>query len=245
MNDNLVKINLHGVLGKAIGEVWDLSVKSVSEAIHAINTITKGKLFQFLKENDKNGLRYKVLINDEQFLFNKEVTEKNIEELQYSELCIKSNNLKNIDIVPLIEAANSSILGIIAGVILIIIGIILIATPFGVPLIIGGIGLIAAGVINLLSSPPKFQDFRSIGDNPAASYLFNGPENVIGEGGPVPIGYGRLIIGSLVVSASYVNTDVLAPGLSEPGSATPVGGSIGGGGGPAGNKGGGGGKQVF
>ena len=38
-------------------------------------------------------------------------------------------------------------------------------------------------------------------------YLFSGPANIIGGGGPVPVGYGRAIIGSQVVSSAYVVRD--------------------------------------
>ena len=37
----------------------------------------------------------------------------------------------------------------------------------------------------------------------ANSYLFSGPVNVLNEGGPVPIGYGRLIVGSQVIMSAY------------------------------------------
>ena len=37
----------------------------------------------------------------------------------------------------------------------------------------------------------------------ANSYLFNGPVNIINEGGPVPIGYGRLIVGSQTIMSAY------------------------------------------
>ena len=43
----------------------------------------------------------------------------------------------------------------------------------------------------------------------ANSYLFSGPVNVINEGGPVPIGYGRLIVGSQVIMSTYGTTKVL------------------------------------
>ena len=49
------------------------------------------------------------------------------------------------------------------------------------------------------------EDFRGGGKQ---SYLFNGPINVTNEGGPVPVGYGRLIVGSQVTYASYEVTRV-------------------------------------
>lgn len=77
------------------------------------------------------------------------------------------------------------------------------------------LGLVALGVSMLLMKPPPMVSPQAIA-NPSAdfeaspdggggepSYLFNGPVNTVGEGGPIPIGYGRLIIGSHQVFSSY------------------------------------------
>ena len=45
--------------------------------------------------------------------------------------------------------------------------------------------------------------------------LFAGPQNIVGEGGPVPVGYGRLVVGSQVISASYVIRDFNTENTSE------------------------------
>jgi predicted phage tail protein len=48
--------------------------------------------------------------------------------------------------------------------------------------------------------------------NDTASYLFNGPVNTTEQGNPVPVLYGRLIVGSQVVSASVCAYDLaIAP----------------------------------
>jgi predicted phage tail protein len=39
------------------------------------------------------------------------------------------------------------------------------------------------------------------------SYSFNGPENVITQGGAVPVGYGELLVGSNVISEAQINYD--------------------------------------
>lgn len=203
---NLVNIKLHGHLGAKIGENWNLAVLSVGEAVHAINCLT-GKLYKYLTEKDKEGAKYRVLINGRDFKYNEKPSLDNLESIKTCELVMKNNLLETIDIVPVIEGADGDIGAIILGAVLIIIGIFVPGLGvLGTMLIIGGIGLIAAGVINLLTSPPQFEDFRSA--NQRISYLFNGPVNVTNEGGPVPIGYGRLLVGSQVISASYEVTSV-------------------------------------
>jgi predicted phage tail protein len=200
----MTEIKLHGILGEAIGEKWRLAVKSVSEAIHAIEILSKRKLYKFLMDCDKRNIAFKVLINNKPFIPDKPLTVKETDSIKNSELCIRNTNIKSIDIVPIIEGADSNVLSIVLGAILIVVGVILIETPFGAPLILAGIGLVAAGVVNLLTSPPKFEDFREIkGGAGQASYLFSGPQNTVREGGPVPVGYGRLLVGSQVISASY------------------------------------------
>lgn len=205
----MVTINLHDKLGRMVGKSqFKLAVFSVSEAIHAINVLTGGRLYKVLKELGHD--KFEVKINNHLFKKNRNWEEKldleALNEIRDSELCFKNKKLERIDIVPIIQAAEDA-LAIILGALLIIVGVILIATgagsPFGVALIMGGIGLVAAGVINLLATPPQFDDFREIEQGGRRSYLFNGPQNTIREGGPVPVGYGRLIVGSQTISASY------------------------------------------
>ena len=76
-------------------------------------------------------------------------------------------------------------------------------------MVVAGIGLVAAGVQNLLTPDPKFDDFREIEGGGRPSYVFSGPENVIREGGPVFVGYGRLLVGSQVIQTSvdYLDAD--------------------------------------
>ena len=211
--DNMVNIKLHGIMKNEIGYNWNLNIKSVSEGIHAINMLTKGKLYKFLYDNDKNGIKYNVLINNRLFEPEKPLKPENLEEIRNSELCMNNPNIKNIDIVPIIEGAGrgGSIAAIVVGVILIILGFFTfgITSVYGFALVLGGLGLVAAGVINLLTSPPSF-DFKEIGGPRRSSFLFDGPTNTIKEGVPVPIGYGELIVGSATISASYEITDVEA-----------------------------------
>lgn len=206
--NKLVEINLHGILaGQMSKKTWKMAVKSVSEACHAINTMTRSKFYHQLLENDKQNIKYEVLINKNPCLFAEKPDINNPESILNSELAINYPNLETIDIVPVIEGAED-IGMIIAGIILVIAGFVISpgSQVLGMillkgALVMGGLGLIAAGIINLLSTPPKLEDFK--GASKRGSYLFDGPENTVGEGGPVPLIYGQLLVGSATIGTTY------------------------------------------
>ena len=57
---------------------------------------------------------------------------------------------------------------------------------------------VATGLImQALFKPPKPQEQKQ-----TRSYLFSGPVNTVAQGIPIPLGYGRLRVGSAVISAS-------------------------------------------
>lgn len=202
MSKKLVNIRLFGELGQQVGQSWDLSVKSLGEGLRFIESISN-KLYKTLLEFDKKNVKYQVIINGRNFKTDKELI--TIKDIQDSELCIKNKNLETVDIVPVLEGADS---GVFTG----ILGAVLIAAsffsgPLGPIVFTAGLTLLAAGVYSLLARPPKFEDFREIEQGGKTSYLFSGPQNIIGEGGPVPVGYGRLLVGSQVISSAYVIRD--------------------------------------
>ena len=211
MNEQLVNVQLHGILAEQVGrEDWNISVSSVGEALRAIESQTK-KLFKNLIKNDKENVRYRVLINKKDFLYDQEKDINTREGINSSELIRDYKNLKSIDIVPIVEGADfKDIFAIVTGIVLIALGVFTFgATSFlGASLIMSGVGLMAAGIANLLTPMPEFGDFREIEGGGRRSYLFSGPENTVREGGPVFIGYGRLMVGSQVVQSSIETFDV-------------------------------------
>ena len=67
-----------------------------------------------------------------------------------------------------------------------------------------GIGLALMGVSEILFPLPKPEDFKSEED-PQLSFSFSGVQNTSRAGTPIPIVYGEIVTGSVVVSAA---TDV-------------------------------------
>tara|TARA_A100001201_G_scaffold143563_1_gene145850 strand:+ start:670 stop:1428 length:759 start_codon:yes stop_codon:yes gene_type:complete len=217
--NNLTNIKFHGVLVEQLGRSeWKLAVSSVSEALRAIESKTK-KLYRSFLENDKKNIRYRVLINERDVVFEEGKDPNTVEGLSSSEMLMNISNLKTIDIVPVLEGARD-IVGILVGVAMVASGIGMAGGFAGLmagqggmmagALVMGGVGLIAAGITNLLTPMPKFGDFREIEQGGSRSYLFNGPENTIREGGPVFVGYGRLLVGSHVIQSASDTIDVNA-----------------------------------
>lgn len=209
---NNVKIKLFGELGEYVKfDSWELDVKSVQEAIHAINTLTNNRFSEYFFKKNKLYAKYRILINGRDFMSPVDtINENNWELYRQSELVIKKNDLKTIDIVPILESDDTHSLGLITailGAVLIVVGVILIATGVGslagIGLIFGGLALLGAGVVALLSKPPTFNYNQDLSNSVSQSYLFNGPINTVGEGNPVPVGYGTILVGSNVVSEGY------------------------------------------
>lgn len=65
-----------------------------------------------------------------------------------------------------------------------------------------GIGIATAlgGVSQLLAKQPGFDPSQSKGPDDTPSYTFAGPVNTVGQGYPVPVAYGRIRVGSAIVS---------------------------------------------
>jgi len=86
-----------------------------------------------------------------------------------------------------------------------------------------GVSMILSGTAQLLSPQPadlpgltggtggRRNSFDPANNDPAdnrASYIYNGAVNLTAQGNPVPICYGRMRVGSVVVSAGVSTTDI-------------------------------------
>lgn len=183
-------IHLDGVLGQKFGRTHRLAVGSAAEASHALCQMIPG-FEAFLMGARDLGLAFAVYVAD-----------RNIEE---KELVDPADG--DIRFTPVVIGAKSGGVMAIFGAILVIVGIFLIWTPFGAPLIAVGIGLMAAGVAMMLVPQPKDPASEDDPDK-KASYAFNGPVNTAAQGNCVPVLYGGPIhIGSAVVSASIDATE--------------------------------------
>jgi predicted phage tail protein len=72
-----------------------------------------------------------------------------------------------------------------------------------------GVALMLGGVTGLLSPQRKESNRASVQNDP--SYAFDGPVNTTQQGLPVPLGYGRCMVGSAVISAGFSVDDTSPP----------------------------------
>jgi predicted phage tail protein len=64
-----------------------------------------------------------------------------------------------------------------------------------------GAALVLGGVAELITPVPRAPDYGDIDNDPRENFSFSGIQNVTREGVPVPIVYGEMIVGSIVISA--------------------------------------------
>lgn len=82
-----------------------------------------------------------------------------------------------------------------------------------------GYAMIAGGVIQMLTPVPKGGKAQDRPEN-APSYVFSGSVNTQAQGNPVPLLYGRMIVGSAVISAG-INAEDYAPATAGVGPGLP------------------------
>lgn len=114
---------------------------------------------------------------------------------------------REIRIVPIMRGSKrAGILQTVVGIVMIVAGVFLSATPFGAPLVAAGIGMVAGGVVQMLSPQAKGLKTSAAPEN-QPSYAFGSAKNTTASGNPVPICYGRRRWGGAIISAGIYAED--------------------------------------
>ena len=194
----LTKIILDGEFAKvAKQKEWMLDCNSAAEAIQLISVNTGGAIRNWIRQHIKDYKICEVECTDENGKSEKLVTET----FQAERKC------KTIRFLPLFTGAgggNGGILQAIAGVVMIVVGVIACCweQPWGANLIAGGIGLLISGVCTMLINNSQDDD-----DDDDSNYYFSGAVNTTRQGNPVPLVFGRCRVGSAVISSGIDVTE--------------------------------------
>lgn len=205
-------VYLYGHLGRKFGHRWHLNVQSPAEAVRAIIANRPDFHAHLIKHSDSG---YRVFVGPDPL--------PTAEALRYP------SGRQVIKIVPAIAGAaqgKDPVIGIIVGVVMVAVAVVtfqyeilpvyaagagaggaLSATGAAV-LSVGfmGAGLAIGGIGQLLAGNPGAPESTERPEN-KPSFLFNGAVNTVAQGHPVPIGYGRLRVGSAVISAGILTED--------------------------------------
>jgi predicted phage tail protein len=161
-----------------------LETGTTAEAFGAMKHTIPG-FEDFIRESARKGIRYAIFRNRE-----------NVNEDRFV-----LSGTTEIRIVPIVSGSKrGGLLQTVVGVALIVVGSFT-SWAGGAALVSVGIGMVAGGVIQMLSPVPKSpsqQEQASTENKP--SYLFNGAFNSTQQGLPVTVVYGEMLVGSTVVS---------------------------------------------
>lgn len=179
---NKVEVVLNGPLGKNFGKNWNVYADSVRGAMDIINANEPG-FVQWMIANAKSYDRYHILVE------NHAGDEREVSD---SEIGMLSDKIKKITITPIIIGAGP-VFRVVVGVVLMVASIWLGPACFSI-----GFSLAFGGLSEMLSKQPKKGDVSSSDGN---EYYFDGPVNTETQGVPVPVPYGRIMIGSQPINA--------------------------------------------
>jgi predicted phage tail protein len=185
----MTEIFVHGKLGKEFCRHFRASIRNPKDAISVIDANFEGFEMRIF-ELSKLGLQY-TLVADDQIIASPE------------DLCGKKS-YKEIHIVPTVCGAGVAaiavgVVSLLASAAAYSAGAFLLSSV----LLSVGMAAISFGIQSLLAKPPGFNNASNARSSDVSatsrSFMFTNKENIFQQGNPVPLGYGRLRIGSAVV----------------------------------------------
>lgn len=174
----MVTVRFYGDL-KQFGTVFKLDIGSVPEAIRALVTQIPG-----LREHIEKG-SYKVRVDG------KYIGDEGV----HSEVS------STLHLTPVVKGAgkNGGLLQVVVGIVMIVAAVFYPPlAPYAAAMISAGTGLVLGGVAQLLTKMPKAEGSKDSDDLKSSS--FSNLANMTAQGAPVPLIYGKMMVGSKVLS---------------------------------------------
>ena len=211
----MIKVFLHGNLGKTFGRKWELDAETPIEVFKGIDANVDGFL-KYLAQKDKEGVSYRIFF-DEKPIKNKEleisilkkekmhvfpvVTGSDTEEAQVMRVYGTYGMVGGwgLNAIGGWLQGFDNIFAQLAGGFLSFVG--------DLAFEIGG-ALLMQGIIGALQDEPDEPTTPDAAKNlkSTTSFVFSNPVNNVTQGARVPIGYGRLRVGSHIISSSVLNS---------------------------------------
>ena len=214
MNKGLKVVKVYGALRKRLGQCrFEFDVATPAQAIKALCVNFPG-LDKWLIDSEQDGVAYRVAVSKEK------ATEQNV-----APLLMPFSDKEVFSITPVVAGAGRGIGSILVGAALIAVAIANPAVGFGLGGAAGfgagaaagattatfgaslaalggtiGIGLVLTGIAQVISPQPSLDS--TIDESvQLESFTFSNVVNTSRQGMPCPIAYGRLFVGSAVLSS--------------------------------------------
>ena len=185
----MISVSIEGRAGQALGPKWKLHVGTVGEALRALRA-NAGSVFEKALGLSKG---YVLVIDGVP---------------AESSGCFLKKIKKSLCFIPVLAGGLVTFwYAVFSQVLLIAPGLsYAAASVIATIVVVAAVALIAYGIYTLVSMlmADDGPDVEGEGTN---SFAFRGPENVSEQGQVVPVGYGRLMSGSRVISVSSSNVD--------------------------------------
>ncbi|EMO7189842.1 tail assembly protein [Pluralibacter gergoviae] len=186
----MTTIKLSGSLAKLFGREHQRLITTTQEAIRALCATIPG-FEKYLNSSKARGLTFSI------FRGKQNIGE---DDLPFT------NNGREIRIVPvIIGSKKAGLLQTVLGAVLVAVGA-LTYQYGGAMLVTAGAGMMAGGIMQMLSPQPAGIASKQDAEN-KASYAFGGATNTTAQGNPVPLAYGKRRIGGAVISAGIYVED--------------------------------------
>lgn len=193
----MAKIRLYGDL-KQYGDKFDMNIETAAEGLNGLYCQIAG-----LRQKIMDGW-FRVRINGV------DMTDDNLQFGLHSRL--PENAV--IHIIPKVAGAKGGMFSFIAGAALAVAGFVVgVTTGIGFALVAAGAGMMLGGVAQMLTKTPKTDKVKEGLSN--KNTYFSNLDNTIAQGAPVPLIYGRIKIGSKVLSQGLEVLEETASATSD------------------------------
>ena len=174
-------INIHGILAREYGTSFILSISNPKDVLEAIDCNKQGFL-QRLIELQREGLCYDIIVNKTRITNGPDME--------------NMSSPATIDLVPAISGSGPFMAPILGAMFSVGAGA---GLTFAASL---ANAVLFAAISYALAPKPENEALEVVAGGSKSSMIFSNTANLASQGSPVPIGYGRLIVGSQVIQAT-------------------------------------------
>ena len=185
----MITVHLYGVLAKKFGKSFKFDAATPAEVVQALSSQLAG-FRDVVREGNWAVIRGEVAPDNA-------IGEEDLE--------LRFGEDKEMHLMPEAEGRNNGVFQFIIGVILVVIGVLNIWNA-GAGAIAAGIGMMVGGIIAMTTKMPSVDTEAKVDGR--QSFLFDGASNISAQGVAVPRGYGRMRVGSVVVSAGLYSEEI-------------------------------------